>query len=112
MTDVNYPDGSQVPPSTKIVKTWRLKNLGPSTWDQDFSLIFAYSSTGAESYWNNNTIKLVHFPKIILPGETMDISITLTTPDKVGDYAAWFRLQNDKGFNFGDFFAIAIKVVK
>ena len=112
VTDVNYPDGSQVAPSTKIVKTWRFKNLGPSTWDQDFTLVFGWPSTSAEPYWSSSKIHSVSFPAVILPGATMDISITLTTPDKIGDYAAWFRLQNDKGFNFGDPFAIAIKVVK
>ena len=108
VTDVTYPDGTEVAPNTQIVKTWRFKNLGPCTWDQDYRLVYSYQSDGAN--WQNT--KAVPFPAIILPGDTMDISVTLTTPGTAGGYAAWFSLQNDKGINFYLNFAIYVKVVK
>ena len=97
VTDVTYPDGSEVTAGAPFVKTWRVKNLGPCTWDQDYRLIFGWG--GTDTNWN--TTAPSYFTEIVLPGETIDISVTLTAPTEAGNYAAAFRLQNDKGYNFG-----------
>ena len=53
----------------------------------------------------------VAFNREVLPGDTIDLTITLPIPSQVGGYGGWYRLQNNKGFNFGDVFAVFIKVV-
>lgn len=106
--DVTFPDGTEVAPNTTFVKTWRFKNLGPCTWEKDYRLIFSYQSGGT----NWNTLQPVAFNKVVAPGDEFDISVTLKAPAAVGDYGGWFRLQNNKGFNFGPEFAVYIKVVK
>jgi hypothetical protein len=106
--DVTYPDGAEVSPGIVITKTWRFKNLGPCDWDKDYHLIYGWQTEGAG--WENT--QPVPFNKIVHPGETLDISVKLKVPAAEGGYGAWFRLQNDKGFNFGDVFAVYIKVVK
>jgi len=108
VTDVNYPDGTIVPPGGVIHKTWRFKNLGPCVWAADYRLIFGWQSGGT----NWNTLAPVPFNKIVNPGDTIDITINLPIPTAVGGYGGWFRLQNNKGFNFGDVFAVYIKVAK
>jgi hypothetical protein len=97
VTDVTYPDGSEVPAGTPFIKTWRVKNLGPSVWDQDFSIIFGWGGQGT----NWSTTRPSYFTATVQPGETIDISVTLTAPTIAGNYTAAFRLQNDKGYNFG-----------
>lgn len=97
ITDVTYPDGSEVTAGAPFVKTWRVKNLGPCNWDQDYHLIFGWGGVGTN--WNNTQPS--YFTAIVLPGETIDISVTLKAPTAAGSYAAAFRLQNDKGYNFG-----------
>jgi hypothetical protein len=97
VTDVTYPDGSEVPAGTPFIKTWRVKNLGPSVWDQDFSIIFGWGGQGT----NWSTTRPSYFTATVQPGETIDISVTLTAPTTAGNYTAAFRLQNDKGYNFG-----------
>ncbi len=106
VTDVTYPDGSEVVAGAPFVKTWRVKNLGPCTWNQNYILIFGWGGTGT----NWNTTPPSHFTAIVLPGETLDISVTLTAPTTAGNYGASFRLQNDKGYNFGPVQTVVVTV--
>lgn len=32
--DITYPDGSQVPPGSQFVKTWRVSNSGVMPWNE------------------------------------------------------------------------------
>jgi len=104
--DVTFPDGSTVAPGQVFVKTWEFQNLGPCTWTTDYVLIFGWATDGTD--WNQMAPR--NFPAEVKPGETMDISITLHAPTATGGYAAWYRLQNDKGYNFGDPFAVSVIV--
>jgi len=106
ITDVTYPDGSEVVAGAPFIKTWRVKNLGPCTWDQDYSLIFGWGGVGT----NWNTTRPSYFTAIVLPGETLEISVTLTAPTAAGNYAASFRLQNNKGYNFGPVQTVVVTV--
>jgi hypothetical protein len=104
--DITYADGSEVPAGQPFDKTWRIKNLGPCSWNQDYILIFGWGGDGT----NWKTVQPVHFPIVIAPGESMDITITLTAPTKAGSYTASFRTQNDNGYNFGPSLTVVINV--
>jgi hypothetical protein len=106
VADVTYPDGTVVSPGTPIIKTWSIKNLGPCTWNQDYSIVFGWGGDGTD--WKGT--KAVSFSKVVLPGEILEISVSLAIPTQAGDYGASFRLQNDDNFNFGDTLTIFIKV--
>lgn len=106
IADVTYPDNSEVVASAAFIKTWRVKNTGPCTWDQDYSLIFGWGGAGT----NWNTTRPSYFTAIVLPGETLEISVTLTAPPAAGNYGATFRLQNDKGYNFGSSLTVVVTV--
>lgn len=106
IADVTIPDGTVIPAGSSFVKTWSFKNNGPCTWDEDYRIIFGWGGTGT----NWNAISPVAFNKIVLPGETMEISVTLLAPAEAGTYSAAFRLQNDKGFNFGTYLTVVIEV--
>lgn len=94
VTDVTYPDGMSVPAGSSFVKTWRVKNLGPCTWNKGYHLVFGWG--GAGTNWSN--APAVAFPGVINPGDNMEISVTLTAPTKAGNYSAAFRLQNANGY--------------
>jgi hypothetical protein len=102
--DVTYPDGTEVPAGTTIEKTWRFKNTGTCKWTTDYKLIFGYGGNGTN--WSRNPA--VNFHEEVGINESIDITIELDVPDEPGAYVGWFRLQNDKGFNFGDFFWVSI----
>ena len=102
-----YTDGSVISPGAVFVKTWTYKNLGPCTWNQDYKLIYGYAGDGT----NWNTTPATFFPSLVVPGDKVDLSVTLTAPSTPGNYIAYFRLQNDNGFNFGDppYLSITVK---
>jgi len=106
IADVTYPDGSEVVAGTPFTKTWQVKNAGPSTWNQDYILIFGWGGDGTD--WKG--IRPSQFDILVLPGETLKISVSLNAPTDAGNYAASFRLQNDKGYNFGPSLTVVVTV--
>ena len=96
--DVTYPDGSEVPAGSTFVKTWSFKNLGPCPWTTSYRLVYSYvSDTGKNGVFIPPAP--VNFPNPVLPGEGVEISVTLTAPTKAATYQVVFILQNDKGFS-------------
>jgi hypothetical protein len=106
--DVTIPDNTEISPGDSFVKTWRFKNLGPCTWDQDYKLIFSYDNANGNTNWSE--VRPVYFPNLVAPGDTMEISITLKAPSKAGTYRGVFRLQNSNDYNFGIEFWVQILV--
>jgi hypothetical protein len=96
VADVTYPDGYVATPGEYMIKTWTVKNLGPCTWNKDYGLIFGWGGVGT----NWKKIGFVNLTKVVKPGETIEISVSLTAPEDAGEYGAFFVLQNDKGVNF------------
>jgi hypothetical protein len=95
--DVTIPDGAVVPTGLPFVKTWRFKNLGPCTWTTSYHIVFSYmSDTGIGIITPPGPVA---FPNQVLPGELMDISVTINAPTQKDSYTMWFVLRNDKGFN-------------
>lgn len=88
-------------------KTWTLKNLGPCTWNQDYTLIFGWGGQGT----NWNTTKPVNLSKLVAPDDTIDVSVELTAPSTSGEYVGVFTLQNDKGVNFPPGQQVTIDIV-
>ena len=92
--DVTYPDNSEVPPGASFVKTWRLQNAGTCTWNTNYSLAFA----GGEAMGGPATAPLT---KIVAPGETVDVSVTLTAPDSAGSHRGNWMMRNTANTLFG-----------
>ena len=92
--DVTYPDGSSVAAGTSFDKTWRLQNIGSCPWTTSFQLVY-YSGDrmgGAESQT---------FLKEVKPGQTVDITVTLTAPNTAGSYRGYWMFKNASGQLFG-----------
>lgn len=96
IADVTIPDGYTAVPGEYMIKTWTVKNLGPCSWNKNYSLVFGWGGVGT----NWNTMGSVNLSQNVAPGETIDISVGLEAPKAKGDYGAFFVLQNDKGINF------------
>lgn len=92
--DVTYPDNSEVSPGASFVKTWRLQNAGTCTWNTNYSLAFS----GGEAMGAPATVPLT---KIVAPGETVDVSVTLTAPDDGGTYRGNWMMRNASNTLFG-----------
>lgn len=92
--DVTYPDNSEVAAGETFVKTWRLQNAGTCTWTTAYAVVFA----GGERMGAPAAQPL---PGSVAPGETVDVSVSLTAPVDGGTYRAEFKLRNASNVIFG-----------
>ena len=93
VSDVTVPDGTSFAPGFTFSKTWRLKNIGTCTW-KDYSLLF----DSGEKMGGPDSAAI---PTSVAPGQTVDITISLTSPTTSGTYRGNWKLKNSTGVPFG-----------
>ena len=94
IADVTVPDGTYIAPGATFTKTWRLKNVGTCTWTTSYSLLF---DTGTQMGGPNS----VNLPQSVAPGQTTDLTITLTAPSTAGEYRGYWKFKDNNGTPFG-----------
>jgi len=92
--DVTYPDGSFVTRNKNFVKTWRIKNIGTCSWTPSYALVFS----GGDPMGGPSAVAL---SRNVNPGETIEVSVTLSAPGKNGNYRGYWKLENASGVLFG-----------
>lgn len=92
--DVTVEDGTVFPPNAAFVKTWRLRNIGTCTWTRDYRLVFVSGDRMAAP-------SPVAIDEVVDPGETVDVSVDLISPDKPGHYRGFWQLSTPSGQQFG-----------
>jgi hypothetical protein len=95
VSDVTIPDGTLLGPSEDFIKTWRLRNTGSCTWNSSYQLIFKEGdamSGPASKQLTSGTVA---------SGQTVDISVDLTSPSAEGEYRGDWLIRSDKGIVFG-----------
>jgi len=90
--DVTIPDGSLIIAGSTFVKTWSVQNTSACTW-HGYTLV----SSGGD---NLGAAASTPLPDV-LPGQTIDVSVTMTAPATNGEYTQYFMLKSDTGFQFG-----------
>jgi hypothetical protein len=93
VSDVTVPDGTTFQPNAPFIKTWRLKNVGTCTWN-NYSLIF---DSGEKMGGPDSAV----IPATVTPGQTVDITVNLTSPATAGSYRGRWKLKNSSGVPFG-----------
>lgn len=96
VADVTVPDGEGHAPDTEFVKTWRLRNAGTCSWLPSYALVFVSGNAMGGPAAQNLT-------DTVVPGSTIDISVTLTAPHENGDYTGYWALRNAASQTFGSF---------
>lgn len=94
VTDVTVPDGSVYAPGESFVKTWRLRNSGSCAWVPGYALVFADGNS-------MNGQAAVNLTTTVNPGDTVDVSVTLTAPRDTGDYTGNWKMRSAQGIVFG-----------
>jgi hypothetical protein len=94
VADVRIPDGTTFGPNTEFIKTWRLENAGTCNWTSDYDLIFVDGN-------RMEARKAIELPGWVKPGERVDLSVTMQSPDDAGDYRGFWMLRSDDGEVFG-----------
>ena len=89
IADVTVPDGTNVLPGLTFAKTWRLKNVGTCTWTTSYTLVFASGDALGGSP--------VNLPSTVVPGQTVDVTVSLTAPTTAGHYIGFWQFKNASG---------------
>ena len=92
----NPQDGVTFQAGESFTKSWRLKNSGTCTWNTNYKVVYysgdEISGAGTSKLANNAA-----------PGEMIDITYTFQAPSTPGSYQTLFKLQDDNGVNFAQF---------
>jgi hypothetical protein len=92
--DVTIPDGAQLSAGEVFTKVWRLQNRGTCTWTPDYMLVY----TSGDQMGSTTAVRL---PDNVAPGQTVDVSVTLTAPASAGYHISYWMLRNPSGALFG-----------
>ncbi|GAB4485002.1 MAG: hypothetical protein Fur0016_09290 [Anaerolineales bacterium] len=94
VADVTVPDGATYKAGDSFNKTWRVKNIGSCTWSTDYSLVFV---NGAQM----SAPASVKLPNSVAPGQTIDLTVSMTAPNAAGTHRGNWQLKNASGVLFG-----------
>jgi len=94
VSDVTYPDGSNVGLGVSFTKIWRIKNVGTCTWTSSYALVYV----NGEKFGAQNAVSI---PGNVEPGQSVDIPIQLTAPNQSGRFKGYWKLRNTSGILFG-----------
>lgn len=86
-------DDTVFAPGETFTITWRLRNTGTSTWTEGYLLRF-YSGN------NFGAPNEVVLGRVVLPGETVDISVAMKAPNAAGNYRTDWVMSNESRSNF------------
>jgi hypothetical protein len=102
VSDVTIPDNTQMNPGKTFTKTWKVQNSGSCAWDAGFK----FQNTGGESMG----AAAFTLPSAVPAGQSYDISVPMTAPDKTGTLRSNWRMSTAAGAYFGDEVYVAIVV--
>jgi uncharacterized protein YkwD len=89
VTDVTIPDNIEMMGGTSFTKTWRVVNTGTCVWASDYTLA---------PYTGERMSAPASVPlALTYPGQALDISVQLKTPNRIGKYEGYFVIKNETG---------------
>jgi hypothetical protein len=92
--DVTVPDDSRLRPGESFSKTWRLRNGGTCRWTKEYAVVwFSGDDIGVRREEPINVV--------VVPGDTVDLSVDMVAPEKPGVYQSNWKLRNASGNLFG-----------
>ncbi len=94
VADVTVKDGSTFQPGERFTKTWRIRNTGSCRWNTGYALVFV-----GGTQMSRRTV--VQIPERVRPGQTVEVSVKMRAPEKVGDYRSYWMMRDDDGKRFG-----------
>lgn len=97
VADVTIPDDTQMELGQQFVKTWRIQNTGSCTWDSRYFLMHV----DGERLNQGNGPAAYALPVTVKPGQIVELSIPLFTPDVPGTYQGDWKFLSPQGAQFG-----------
>ncbi|MFZ6030805.1 MAG: NBR1-Ig-like domain-containing protein [Chloroflexota bacterium] len=93
VSDITIPDGTIVVPGQSLVKTWRIKNTGTTTWSSGYQLVFI----SGEQMGGASAVAV----PVTAPENLADVHISLIAPTDTGIKTGYWQLRNPQGTYFG-----------
>jgi hypothetical protein len=90
VSDVSFPDGTEVARAQAFTKTWRVRNSGTCTWGQGYVLVYVRGQAMAN-------VSSIAVPTTA-PGATADLSVPMTAPGTAGTYESFWALKTPGGY--------------
>ena len=111
MEDLSYPDANMTTPAVFVpgqpfTKSWRIQNTGSCTWDESYSLAFAYGNAPGASMGGAPVAIQGQVP----PGATYDIAVDLVAPIAAGLFQGLWQLEDGNQHPFGESLRVGIQV--
>ncbi len=100
--DVSIPDGFVAPANAPLIKTWRLRNTGTTTWGSGYQLVFIRG----KQMGGPSAVSVA----VTGSGQEANISVNLTAPTTPGNHRGYWRMRNPQGTYFGDEIWVDIRV--
>jgi len=91
---LSFANGSSILTGMFFGKAWRIQNTGTCTWTTDYSFVFA----SGEQLGAPAETPLLHE---VRPGDTIDIQVTMVSPDVANSYTGDWMLRDPNGILFG-----------
>jgi uncharacterized protein YkwD len=89
VADVTIPDNTTINQGMTFLKTWRIRNTGTCTWNENYKMIFLNGD-------QMNSDASIPF-KTTAPGDLLDLSVNLVSPSTDGAYTGNYELHNGAG---------------
>jgi len=103
---VTVEDSFSFAPGTPFVKTWRFRNEGTVAWPQNSVLL----CVGKKADQLGTASDVVVLSRCVLPGEEIDVSVSMIAPSASGSYSGYWKLADPSGRKFGPRVRVLIKV--
>jgi len=94
IADITIPDETVMESDSDFVKTWRIKNTGTCAWSRDYSMVFTDGT-------RMMPVDRVPLPSNVAPGQSVDLSLYITSPIYPGSYESDWKIQSPTGGRFG-----------
>jgi hypothetical protein len=94
--DITIPDGTVMKPGQAFTKTWRFQNVGAVPWGEGVKLVFVEGEQKGFDSKKMGGPDSVDVPNVA-PGKTVDVSVNLVAPEKLGHYRSYWRLKLGSG---------------
>ena len=106
INDASVPDGTIMAAGQEFIKTWKVKNTGTCTWTTGYRIVFGYSNPPNEKMGGLP----LNLTAEVAPNADAEISVKLKAPLKSGTYSGYWKLANNNGYPFGEYFTVVIVV--
>ncbi len=94
VADVSVPDGSVFSPGEEFTKTWKIENIGSTTWSTEYAIVYIDGALMSEA-------TSIAIPVEVAPYEKVEISVKMMAPSNPGNYRSYWKFKNADGKLFG-----------